>query len=54
MSRREESPVPEMEFRSYYGRQILKDPEWKRPDVPLYLFVAAWPVRRPCWPRSPT
>jgi DMSO reductase anchor subunit len=39
MSRREESPVPDVEFRSYYGRQILKTPVWKQPDVPLYLFV---------------
>ena len=31
--------VPEAEFRSYYGRQILKTPTWKTPDVPLYLFL---------------
>ncbi len=31
--------VPEAEFQSYYGRQILKTPTWKTPDVPLYLFV---------------
>jgi formate-dependent nitrite reductase membrane component NrfD len=31
--------VPEVEFESYYGRQILKTPTWKTPDVPLYLFV---------------
>ena len=27
------------EFESYYGRQILKTPTWKTPDVPLYLFL---------------
>ncbi len=27
------------EFRSYYGRQIIKSPVWKTPDVPLYLFL---------------
>lgn len=27
------------EFRSYYGRPILKEPAWKQPDVPLYLFL---------------
>ena len=31
--------VPEPEFESYYGRQILKTSVWKQPDVPLYLFV---------------
>jgi hypothetical protein len=31
--------VPEAEFESYYGRQILKTPTWKTPDVPLYLFL---------------
>ena len=31
--------VPEPEFESYYGRQILKTPTWKTPDVPFYLFI---------------
>jgi DMSO reductase anchor subunit len=31
--------VPEPEFESYYGKQILKTPTWKTPDVPLYLFL---------------
>jgi formate-dependent nitrite reductase membrane component NrfD len=31
--------VPDVEFESYYGRQILKTPTWKTPDVPLYLFL---------------
>jgi len=37
--RGEQSMVPEAEFESYYGRQILKTPTWKTPDVPLYLFL---------------
>jgi len=36
---KEQSMVPEPEFESYYGRQILKTPTWKTPDVPLYLFL---------------
>jgi hypothetical protein len=31
--------VPEAEFESYYGRPILKEPTWKTPDVPMYLFL---------------
>lgn len=38
--RRGETPqVPAAEFRSYYGRPILKQPTWKAPDVGLYLFL---------------
>lgn len=36
---RERAMVPEPEFESYYGRQILKTPTWRTPDVPLYLFL---------------
>jgi hypothetical protein len=36
---REASMVGEAEFRSYYGRQIIKTPVWKTPEVPLYLFL---------------
>lgn len=36
---REQPMVPEPEFESYYGRQIIKTPTWKTPDVPLYLFL---------------
>ena len=36
---RETLQVPEAEFRSYYGRPIIKAPVWKNPDVPLYLFL---------------
>jgi hypothetical protein len=39
VSPREELMVPEPEFESYYGRQIIKTPTWKTPDVPLYLFL---------------
>ena len=39
MSPREQAMVPEAEFDSYYGRQIVKTPTWKTPDVPLYLFL---------------
>jgi hypothetical protein len=38
-TRGERTMVPEAEFASYYGRQILKTPTWKSPDVPLYLFL---------------
>jgi hypothetical protein len=31
--------VPEPQFESYYGRQIIKTPTWKSPDVPVYLFL---------------
>jgi formate-dependent nitrite reductase membrane component NrfD len=31
--------VPDAEFRSYYGRQIIKSPTWKVPDVPAYLYL---------------
>jgi formate-dependent nitrite reductase membrane component NrfD len=31
--------VPRAEFRSYYGRPVLKRPTWKVPDVPGYLFL---------------
>jgi hypothetical protein len=31
--------VPEPDFQSYYGQQIIKTPTWKTPDVPLYLFL---------------
>jgi Polysulphide reductase, NrfD len=30
--------VPKAEFRSYYGRPIIKEPVWEVPDVPGYLF----------------
>ena len=36
---RERTMVPEPEFESYYGKQIIKTPTWKTPDVPLYLFL---------------
>jgi formate-dependent nitrite reductase membrane component NrfD len=38
--RRGDRPVvPRAEFRSYYGRPVLKEPVWRAPDVPGYLFL---------------
>jgi DMSO reductase anchor subunit len=31
--------VPDAEFRSYYGRPVLKDPAWETVDVAAYLFL---------------
>jgi len=31
--------VGEADFRSYYGRPVIKKPVWKSPDVPGYLFA---------------
>jgi formate-dependent nitrite reductase membrane component NrfD len=36
---REAAMVPEAEFTSYYGRQIIKTPTWKNPEVPIYFFM---------------
>jgi hypothetical protein len=36
---REAAMVPEAEFTSYYGRNIVKPATWKNPEVPLYLFL---------------
>lgn len=30
--------VPEAEFRSYYGRPVLKAPVWHEPHMPAYLY----------------
>jgi formate-dependent nitrite reductase membrane component NrfD len=37
--RGEQSMVPPADFRSYYGRPIIKEPVWENPDVPAYLFL---------------
>ncbi len=38
--RRGEQPmVPDAEFASYYGRPVIKEPVWRVPDVPGYLFL---------------
>lgn len=37
-----ESPAGEQAgraFRSYYGRPVIKEPTWKVPDVPAYLYL---------------
>lgn len=39
MPKAERAMVPQAEFDSYYGRPILKEPVWKVPDVPAYLFL---------------
>ena len=39
---RERAMVPEPQFESYYGRPILKEPTWKQPDIPVYLFVGGY------------
>jgi hypothetical protein len=31
--------VPDAEFTSYYGRPVIKEPVWRVPDVPAYLFL---------------
>jgi hypothetical protein len=36
--RGEQFMVPRAEFRSYYGRPVIKEPVWREPDVPGYLF----------------
>jgi hypothetical protein len=37
--RGEQAMVPDAEFTSYYGRPVIKEPVWKTPDVPGYLFL---------------
>jgi formate-dependent nitrite reductase membrane component NrfD len=37
--RGEQLMVPPAEFRSYYGRPVIKEPVWRVPDVPGYLFL---------------
>jgi len=31
--------VPDATFTSYYGRPVIKEPVWRAPDVPAYLFL---------------
>jgi hypothetical protein len=37
--RGEQAMVPDAEFTSYYGRPVIKEPAWRAPDVPGYLFL---------------
>jgi formate-dependent nitrite reductase membrane component NrfD len=37
--RGEQLAVPRAEFRSYYGRPVIKESLWKEPEVPGYLFL---------------
>ncbi|SDP29541.1 Polysulphide reductase, NrfD [Actinopolyspora xinjiangensis] len=34
-----DAPEGRESFRSYYGRPIIKEPTWKVPDVPAYLYL---------------
>jgi len=49
--RGEQFMVPPAEFRSYYGRPVIKEPVWQEPDVPATCSSAAWPAPPRCWPR---
>jgi formate-dependent nitrite reductase membrane component NrfD len=35
----EQLAVPRAEFRSYYGRPVIKESRWREPEVPGYLFL---------------
>jgi formate-dependent nitrite reductase membrane component NrfD len=35
----EQPMVPDAQFTSYYGRPVIKEPVWRVPDVPGYLFL---------------
>jgi formate-dependent nitrite reductase membrane component NrfD len=35
----EQLMVPKADFRSYYGLPIIKEPVWRAPEVPGYLFL---------------
>ncbi len=39
MNQPDHQPAQAGEFESYYGRPVIKEPAWKTPDVPLYLFL---------------
>ena len=45
---REQLAVPRAEFRSYYGRQMLKSPAWNW-MIAAYLFRAVCRQDRRCW-----
>ena len=45
--------VPRAEFRSYYGRPVLKPPVWDW-QIPAYLFAGGLSAGRRCWRRAPT
>ena len=50
---REQLAVPRAEFRSYYGRQILKTPAWNW-MIAAYLFLGGLSAGRRCWPPGRT
>jgi formate-dependent nitrite reductase membrane component NrfD len=35
----EQAVVPEARFDSYYGRPVIREPVWRSPEVPGYLFL---------------
>jgi formate-dependent nitrite reductase membrane component NrfD len=37
--RGEQLAVPRADFRSYYGRPVIKEPLWREPEAPGYLFL---------------
>src|SRR4051794_28337492 len=37
--RAEQPMVPDATFGSYYGLPIIKEPTWRSPDIPGYLFL---------------
>ena len=37
--RAEQMMVPDVEFTSYYGRPVIKEPAWGTPDIAGYLFL---------------
>jgi formate-dependent nitrite reductase membrane component NrfD len=37
--RAEQMMVPDVEFTSYYGRPVIKEPAWGAPDIAGYLFL---------------
>ncbi|GAB3290981.1 NrfD/PsrC family molybdoenzyme membrane anchor subunit [Parasphingorhabdus pacifica] len=39
MQRTVEAPESDAGFRSYYGMPVIKEPVWKVPDVPAYLYL---------------
>ncbi|MFC0863318.1 NrfD/PsrC family molybdoenzyme membrane anchor subunit [Sphaerimonospora cavernae] len=39
MPKRRDETVPEAEFRSYYGRPVIKRPVWHEPHMPVYLYL---------------
>ena len=41
---------PTRRSRSYYGRPVIKEPVWRSPDVPGYLFLGGLAGASRSWP----